>query len=320
MTLTVSAPGKIHLLGEHAVVYGRPALLAAVDKRIYVSINSPAGGQVASSKNKEELVINSPEKDNLAREAISVFKKAFSIGILSPLEISITSGIPIGSGLGSSAALSAALIGALMKFVKNLWNPIKINELVYEVEKTAHGNPSGADNTAVVFGGLVWYRKEFDFFKSIWNLPISAYKIPKFLLIDTGRPSETTREMVEIVASQYDKNPKTMEAVFSDQENQTKKMLLALKSGDRQALIEAMKKGQRNLDKISVVGSLAGKIIKEIEKTGGAAKVSGAGGIKTGSGMILCYHQDPTQIQKVAEMFQLLALPVELGEEGVRIE
>ena len=111
-----------------------------------------------------------------------------------------------------------------------------------------------------------------------------------------------------------------MEAVFADQEKQTKKLLLALKSGDRQALIEAMKKGQRNLDKISVVGSLAGKIIKEIEKMGGAAKVSGAGGIKTGSGMILCYHQDPTQIQKVAEMFQLLVLPVELGEEGVRIE
>ncbi len=316
MTLTVSAPGKIHLLGEHAVVYGRPAFLAAIDKRLYVSIKY----QVSGIRYKNNSLINSSEKKDLIHSAIEVFKKYYQLDKLPPIEITVDSQIPVGSGLGSSAALSAALIGALMKLIKNLWNPVKINELVYEVEKIAHGHPSGADNTAVVFGGLVWYRREFDFLKSIWSLPVTAYKIPKFLLIDSGRPIETTKKMVEAVASQYHKNPKKMEVVFADQEKQTKKLLLALKSGDRQILIRTMKKGQRNLDKISVVGSYARKIIKEIEKAGGAAKVTGAGGKKKGSGMILAYHHDPSVIQQIAAMFKVSVLSVDLGGEGVRIE
>lgn len=345
MKITVSAPGKIHLLGEHAVVYGKPAILTAIDKRLYVTIRHPERSEAESrdlvksrsagqSVNMRPDVTSgldssltlgmtqgiSPEKDSLVWEIIEVFKKAFTIKKLPPLEITITSQIPTGSGLGSSAALSAALTGALMKFVKNIWNPEKINKLTYEVEKIAHGNPSGADNTTVVFGGLVWYRREFEFLKSIWSLPIASYKIPKFAIIDSGRPNESTKQMVNQVADYYGKNKKRAEEIFSDQETQTKNLLLALKTNNKGKMISAIRQGERNLEKIGAAGNFARKIIREIESVGGAAKICGAGGRKKGSGILLCFHQDLTKIKIIADAHKVNTSPIKLGEEGIRLE
>lgn len=315
--ITISAPGKIHLLGEHVVVYGKPALLSAIDKRLYVKVQS---AKRKAKSDKEVIKINTPEKKDLVWETIKVFQKNFSINKLPPLEITISSQIPTGSGLGSSATLIAALLGALMKFIKNIWNPHKINELAYKIEKIAHGNPSGADNTTVVFGGLVWYRREFDFLKSIWSLPITAYKIPKFMIIDSGRPREATKDMVSYVAQLYDRKREKVEKIFSDQEKQTKNLLLALKTGDNNELISAIRKGESNLEKINVVGDFAQKIIKEIEAIGGAAKICGAGGVKEGSGILLCYHQDLSKLCSIAKKYSLTISPIQLGEEGIRIE
>lgn len=310
-SVIVSSPGKINLLGEHAVVYGKPALLAALDKRLYVEIKS---------QNQKEIIINTKEDKTLVLEAISIFKKAYSIDTLSPLEIKITSQIPACCGLGSSAALSSAVIGALMKSVKNIWNPVKINELSYEVEKKAHGNPSGADNTTVVFGGLVWFRREFEFLKSIWSLPVESYKIPKFLLINSGRPVESTREMVEAVAEMALKKKKYMDTLLSDQELQTKKLLLSLKTGDINSMCQAISKGERNLENLGIVGNKAREIIDEIEKNDGVAKVSGAGGKKEGSGILLCYHDNLSTIVKIAAKYNLPFWSSVLGMDGIRIE
>lgn len=315
--ITVSAPGKIHLLGEHAVVYAKPALLAAIDKRLYVRIKNL---EFRIKNNKEEIVINTREKKDLVWETIKIFQKSFSIKKLPPFEITITSQIPTGCGLGSSAALSSALIGALMKFVKNIWNPNKINELAYKVEKIAHGNSSGADNTTVVFGGLVWYRREFEFLKSIWSLPVSLYKIPKFAIINSGCPQESTREMVFGVSKLYTDNKKTMEEIFSDQELQTRKLLLALKTDSKAQLIDAIRKGEGNLEKIGVVGKFAQKIIREVESIGGAAKICGAGGRKKGSGILLAFHPDLSKVNKIAKKFNTKIQSLVLGGEGIRVE
>ncbi|MCL4338419.1 hypothetical protein M1271_01885 [Patescibacteria group bacterium] len=317
MSVIVSSPGKIHLLGEHAVVYGKPALLAAIDKRLYVKVRRLDSYQGIADTG---VRIKTSEGEKLIFECVSVFKKAFVIKKFPPLEINVSSNISTGSGLGSSAALSASVIGALMKSVKNIWNPVRINELAFEVEKTAHGNPSGADNTTVVFGGLVWYRREFDFLKSIWSLPLSPYKIPPFFLIDSGRPKESTKEMVESVGLLYKRREGVMESVFSDQELQTKKLLLSFRKDNRSEMIEALKRGERNLEKMGVVGVKAYKIIREIEGYGGAAKICGAGGKKEGSGMILCCLHNKSMLQKIAQKYSASLLPIRLGEEGIRVE
>jgi len=313
MKITVSAPGKIHLLGEHSVVYGKPALLASIDRRLFVTLESPHHTQ-------EKIVIHSAAGKTQIIQALTLFQNAFKITDLPPMEISVTSSLPVGRGLGSSAALAVSLMGALLKYVKNLWNPQKINELAYAMEKIQHGNPSGGDNTVVCFGGLVWYRKETDFLKSLWNLPIKSYHIPKFLLMDTGKPVETTGEMVASVGNLCNQRKSFVDDIFNDQEFQTKQLLSALKSGDTDKVMETIRIGEGNLEKIGVVGTRAQKIIGEIETSGGVAKICGAGGFKKGSGMILSYHPKINKLREVAKLNSVKTYPIRFEDEGVRIE
>src|SRR5574340_775049 len=188
--ITVSAPGKIHLMGEHAVVYGKPALLAAVNLRLRLSIE-PA----------PTLNIISQEETNYVRYGVEFLTKEYGLGNIPDIKITVTSDIPAGFHLGSSAAVAVALAGAFMFYIKKIWNPMAINQLAYEIEKFKHGNPSGGDNTAVTVGGLVWYRKELEFLKSIWQLPFTLpAALNHFYLINTGKPRESTKDMVSIVA------------------------------------------------------------------------------------------------------------------------
>ncbi len=308
MKITVSAPGKIFLMGEHSVVYGKPALLAAIDKRLSVTIESSKKLELISDYNTDYL-----------QQIINLFKKSFPKNI-GAAKITIKSDIPPGRHIGSSAALAVATIGALMRFFLKIWDPKRINELAYESEKKSHTNPSGADNTVCCFGGLVWYRKEVDFLKTIWQLPISSYKIPQFILIDTGKSIEGTAQMVDLVGKLYKKKLKYLEAIFADQEKQTKRVLVDLKTGNFSDLREALITGARNLEKMGVVSISSQKIIKKIESIGGAAKICGGGG-KTGpTGIILAYHQYPEKLLHLANNIKLPAFYAKLSQEGVRVE
>lgn len=315
MRITVSAPGKIHLLGEHAVVYGRPALLSAVNLRVFVTIS-----QGIQEKDGEKIRIESPISIGFIRQIVSVLQEKFPFPKPLPVTISVQSRIPSGSGMGSSAAVTAAVVGAWMKASKNIWNPTRINELTYEMEKLTHGNPSGADNTAVVFGGLVWFRKEFEFLKSIWTLPVSSYTFPRLFLLQTGKPVESTKEMVDTVWKKYQKRKSSFEKLFSNQEVQTKKLLLSFKEGNVKDMEEAILSGERNLEHMGVVGETAGKILREIEKSEGCGKISGAGGVKRGSGIAVCFHECPEVLQRIAKKYKRPLFPVTFGEEGIRIE
>lgn len=304
----VSAPGKIHLMGEHSVVYGKPALLTAINRRLFVRIDSTENVNVACDA-------------EIVHQCLSIMQKTYHIEDIPGMNITITSTIPIGSGLGSSASLAVATLGALHLFLKKGWNPTTINELAYEVEKTQHGNPSGGDNTAVTFGGFLWYRREFEFLKSMWQLPFRIAKnLKPFVLINSGKPKETTGEMIAIVGERIKNKELRIKKIFSDQEELTKRMTLALKNGDEDELITSIKEGEKNLEKLGVVGKKATTIIRIIEKHGGAAKISGAGGIKGGSGMLLVYHPKPEILSDGIKKNKWEAFSVTLGEEGVRRE
>ncbi len=213
--ITVSVPGKIHLMGEHAVVYGKPALLAAINLRLVVSVESST-----------KLEIISDEPTDYVRYAVEFLAKEYKLDGIPKVKITINSEIAAGYHLGSSAAVAVATVGALTYYFKKVWNPMAINQLAYEVEKKMHGNPSGGDNTAVTMGGFLWYRKELEFLKSMWELPLKT-RLTNFYLIDTGKPKETTGEMVAYVAKQ-----KNLQKYFDENEVQTKRVAVALKTND----------------------------------------------------------------------------------------
>lgn len=287
--VTVSVPGKVILMGDHAVVHGKPGLIAAVNRRLSV--------EVSEGKQKHPQYI---------LHILKIVKDHFHLSTLPDIHVTIISDIPAGYHLGSSAAVAVATVGATMYFLKKIWNPIAINQLAYDAEKYIHITPSGVDNTAITFGGFLWYRKELEFLRSFWQLPL---KLPNalnhFSLIDTGTPKENTGEMVAFVKSQ----PNLREFLDAN-EIQTKRVAIALKEGDEKTLIDALRKGERSLERIGVVSKKVIPIIRAIETSGGAAKILGGGGRAGGVGYLLCYaHRAPKG-----------SVPITLGEEGIRLE
>lgn len=269
--LKFSVPGKLIISGEHAVVYGYPALVTAINRR---------------------LSIEGFGKDD-----------------------KITSDIPIGAGMGSSAAFAVATSALKLKKIDLL----KINELAYKLEKKHHGNPSGVDNTICTYGGFLWYRKESENFKT-FKVIIPKTKFPKIYLLNTGKPVESTKEMVTHVSDLYRNRKSYFDVVFREVEKVTKEFLGLLLNDNNSDFDELVKYNEKLLEKLDVVSPTTKNIIRKIEKVGGAAKITGAGGKKEGSGMIIVYHRDSSKLLKFAKDNKLDLFSVKIGEEGVRIE
>src|SRR3989344_5159113 len=306
--ITVSAPAKIHLLGEHSVVYGKPAILTAVDLRTTVTISQGRTIQ-------KEFIF-------LQKIIEKIIKKELRLKRMPLYSLEISSQIPLGSGLGSSASLSAAYIGALLSYLRVSWNLNLINKLTFEAEKMFAGNPSGGDNSTVVYGGLIWFRKEDPILKLIHPLPFSIpQKISKnFILINTGKPQETTSQMVALVKNLYERKPKHVNKILEDQERLVKELLPVLKRADEKEFLKIIKEGEKNLENLGVVSKSAQSIIREIENAGGADKIIGAGGVKNASGMLLSFHKSRRVIVSIAKSYNLSYFSAKLGVEGVKIE
>ncbi|GEM_PF-477877 len=313
--IQVSCPGKIHLIGEHAVVHNYPAIIAA--------INLDVTAKITTSKTKQVFV----EKRNADTKVLKLtdiiekeIKKMTGTKTIPSYQMEISSNIPIGKGLGSSAALSAVVAAALIKYLKLKIDLRKLEEIAYLGEKFFHGNPSGGDLAAVINGGLVWFRKENELLKILKPLPFSpSKKIKAFMLIDSGTPKESTKQMVEKVQKLVNKSREKVESIFEDQESLARRMLIILKNGNEKELIQIIKKAHKNLVTIGVVSRRACDIIENIERIGGAAKISGAGGIKDGSGMLVCYHQNPQKVLKFASSYNLPAQKIKLNPKGLSI-
>ena len=269
--LKVSAPAKLILSGEHSVVYGYPAIVTAVGKRL------------------------------------TAWRKA--------KRIEITSEIPIGVGMGSSAAFavatSAIKIGEM--------NLEKISELAYKMEKKRHGAPSGVDNTICTYGGFLWYRKECENLKTFRTI-MPKRKFPRIYLLNTGKPQETTKEMVKYVADGYLNRKSYFDAVFRRMEKVTRQFLEFLVTDANSEFGALVAENELLLERLGVVSDSTKQIIRKIEKIGGAAKISGAGGRKNKSGIVLIYHKDLEKLLAFAKKDSLDLFSVRMGEEGVRIE
>jgi mevalonate kinase len=344
-----SAPGKIHLLGEHAVVYGKPAIIAALDLRSRVEIIPTRDDQIeitwqnVSRKYSIDEVIKKTKEANINWDKYietgdSDFLKKATSGEQAVLIIAIgevfnfykvrpakgfkfihNTEIPIGCGMGSSAAFAVTASAAVSEFLGKPFDREKINEIAFVVEQKCHGNPSGGDNSTSCYGGLVWFRKESDNLKIIKPVPFSLEKSisNNFLFINSGKPEESTGEMVAKVRTLSKKKPKLVENFLEDQEETVRSLLTALKNSDPAQIIKLIKRGEVNLEKIGVVSDFSKQIIRKIEKAGGAAKICGGGGVKGGTGIILAYHNNMSMLKKKVGTLNLDSYMVKLGSEGV---
>lgn len=302
-----SAPAKVILSGEHAVVYGKPALVSAVDLKLSFSLWEDKN----KIKDRNVLYIAQKIKDYLKRQKINFKDKPFSF--------KIDSNIPIARGLGSSAALSVAATVAFLEFFGGKeYPPETINNLAYKIEKRFHQNASGVDTTASCFGGLIYYRKEFEFLK---NISVLDYKIPekiekKLFLVDSGKPKETTGKMVSYVGTLNNKKTKFVYQLLNEIEKVTKRMTLALIKEDINFFKQTISDNEKLLEKIGVVSSKTKKLLNNLNKFG-IGKITGAGGKHLGSGFILFYAEDTNGLKKYCQANKISYLKFAQSSTGL---
>lgn len=346
----VSAPGKLYLLGEHAVVYNKPAIIVAVSKRCFVEIFPRSDGiiKVKSHNFKKEITINFQEiikkfkkaqgdwetycenndasllksitKDPLDYPLIIIgqFLNYYNLNSINGFELTIDSEIPIGAGMGSSGALSVSIAGALSLFVNKPFDKKVINKIAFYAEQKKHGKPSGGDNTTSCFGGLVWFKKDKGMKPLDITLPSDVSG--NYFIINTGTPGETTGEMVSLVRGLMEKKPESTQKIFDEQEKLVHDLLPALEQANHRDIIQIIQKGEENLEKLGVVSKFSQTIIRNIEKSGGAAKICGGGGIKKATGIILIYHQNLKNLEKALRFHELKPVQLILGVEGLKEE
>lgn len=284
--IRVSIPGKIHLIGEHSVVYGKTAILASINLYLHAKISKSPTKQVLGLIQFDDAISNMQKA--IEKKIIEKFKLEKIPGY--KIEID-KSGIPVGSGLGTSASLCAAFTICLLRFLDTNYSTQDVFEIALEGEKIFHGNPSGGDLATVLTEGLISFEKN----KKDFKINSLNLKIPKslnqMLLINSGKPEEKTSDMVLYVAKKSDSS--TFKKIINSQDSLAGKMILALKKEDANLFMKTVSLAEINLEKLGVVSQSAKLIIRQIEGLKGAAKISGAGGIKKGSGMILAFHENP---------------------------
>jgi hydroxymethylglutaryl-CoA reductase len=273
--------GKIILLGEHAVVYGRPALAlplpAAITALVY---DSPSGTRlnIPAWSLAQDLQQDAEEG---AMALLQIIIKR--LGLESKkLFIEVDARIPPAAGLGSSAALAVALIRALDNAFSLGMNDQAVNELAFECETLAHGTPSGIDNTVAVFGKTIVFQREGP--QRIRELTLQ--RLPPLVVAWSGTRG-STRSQVEAVRNRWLQDKVTYERIFDEIGRLSLEGADALSKGDDARLGLLMNIAHGLLNAMQVSTPVIEDMVDIARSSGAAgAKLTGAGG--GGSIVALC--------------------------------
>jgi mevalonate kinase len=263
---TAFFPGKVILTGEHSVVYGHLAILASLDLGKSCSVSA---GELSKEQQNDAYL-----QHLLGLAARTLGKKDLAV------TLQIDSTLPTKAGLGSSAALAAAVLQAVTSFFGRALTKPELYQLVLEAENFIHGRSSGADPAIVVYGGLLAFQGG-----QATALQADILAEQNFFLINSGAASESTGEMVTLVKN----TPNHLQII---------EQIAALSLNMHQNLQknlwqpELLTQNQILLEELGVVGETAKKIVGQVQEVGAHAKITGAGGVKTGSGYILATHDD----------------------------
>lgn len=259
--------GKTILFGEHFVVYGTPAIGAALSQRAIVSLELAKETTFTT-----EIQGTIPE---YTAKAISLVKAA--MGVKGQFTITLTGDLPTVGGLGSSAAFSVALVRAFASHYKRQLSNEQVNSFAYEGEKAFHGTPSGIDNTLSTYGGIMEFKrgktpKENEFS----SLTLS---IPLHLVIGMTGRSSPTKQMVEGVRKFKEADEVYFQSLMDEAFEIISHSRKALSTNDLPEIGRLMNQNQELLREIGISSDLNEKILCPMQDAGAlGAKVTGGGG------------------------------------------
>lgn len=297
-----TAPGKIILFGEHAVVYGRPAIAAPMSQvraTAVIEANPQRGIRLIAPDLAQDVLLSDVDLEDPIAAVVEQVRQTAGLSQLPDLKVTVTSQIPIASGLGSGAAITAAVVRALAEFMQldDLLSDEAVSQLTYEVEKLHHGTPSGIDNTVVSYERPVYFvrqqpRNRIEPF--VVGQPLTL------LVADTGVRS-STKIAVGDVRQEWEADPDTFEALFDGCGQITDAARAAIEAGDLSEIGELMQENHVLLQRMTVSSPELDRLVETAVSTGAVgAKLSGAGR----GGNIIALITPETETAVTAALYQ----------------
>lgn len=305
-----SACGKVILLGEHAVVYGRSALAApiplAVESRV---VDADEGVHLVIPRwGVEQRVPPLDEHPAGAAGILALLLQRLDLTNRS-MTIEVFPSVPRAVGLGGSAALAVSVIRALDTHFKLGLNDARINEFAFDCERAAHGTPSGVDNTVATYGKPILFRGPKKNGSS--SFEDVAMKTPLPLVIAMTGTESLTAKTVARVAKAWQCNKARYERVFDQIDELTLAAVEAARDGALDDLGELMNLGQGFLNALQVSTREIEEIVEVARRHGAVgAKLTGGGG--GGSVVALC-PDGPEQVVAGIEAMGYEVLAFEAG-------
>lgn len=259
---TARASGKVILLGEHVVVHGYPAIVAALDRGVAVTV-SPRPPDHASVAAADLHLTTAIER---AASLLGIDARGF--------DLAISGDLPVGMGLGSSAALAVAMLRALSASAGEALGDQRLASGAHEIERVFHGTPSGVDSTAAAFGGVRWF---------IAGSPVRHEQLvlpaPLPLVVVLSRTPHTTMKTVGGLRERAAAAPAVYQPVFAAVGALVASARVALEQGDH-ALLGALMTMNHGLLRACGVSTAELDALVDDALAAGArgAKLTGAGG------------------------------------------
>jgi mevalonate kinase len=303
-----SAPGKIILFGEHAVVFGKPALALAIDLRI-----------VSEVQPSDEFSVNGHPMKKRHHAYISASLDEAWGG--PPVSVSTVSAIPSGSGLGSSAAVTVSCVGGLLA-AKNQFSPELVARKAFEVELAVQGRASPTDTSTSTHGqgvlvspdrldGFLWKIEKGE---NSWNIHHREAAGLTFVVGYTGIRA-ATGPLVANVKKLVDADPSAAKSI-----DRIGEIVLdgadAIKTRDKKRLGTLMRENHELLNSLGVGHVALDKLVSACQETAYGAKLTGAGG----GGSMIALTDDPKATSEAIRAAGGEPITVRVGAQGVRVE
>ena len=267
--------GKVILFNEHFVVYGIPSIASGIGAKTAALVERRVGSGVELKDDRPETKGYKTEKLSQQKESLDRMLKIMNIDAdRNAFKITLGGDLIAASGVGASAASCAAIARAFSDELGLNYSDEKVNEVAYEGEKGYHGNPSGIDNTAATFGGLIWYRRDGS---SQLMERMKLRKPVEIVMGNTGIVADT-KAVVGGVKERKDKEPEKYDRLFKNAEKLVHDARKQLEEFNLERLGTQMNENHALLQQIGVS-------CPELDALVDLARASGAIGAKmTGTG------------------------------------
>lgn len=323
--IRVSAPGKLMLFGEHAVVYNRPCLVAAVSQRLFVEIEKILENKILIEAPEmkiswleillTDLDKEQPKKARFVLEAIKNFFKKYKLE--SGLKIKTKSQFSAEYGFGSSSAVTVSTIKALAELFGIKMKKKEIFDLAYKTALDIQEVGSGFDIGAAIYGGVIYFLTGGKIIKSL-----KVRDIP--LIVGYTGVKASTSEIVKQVKTEMEKDPDYYEKLYDNIAQIVEKAKREIENSNWPEVGRLMNVNQEILRKFKVPSKEYGVSSEIIEKLIEASLEAGAYGAKlSGAGVgdcIIALGENKLKIEKSIKEAGGTPVSIDIDYQGLRIE